>query len=92
MPPVEVKVQAASLAAAVSGAVLWALSVYAFKGSTVPPGLVSLVDLAVPAILAAAAGYMAPHTPRPDLAPRVPLPPTVTMTPPPPATAPAKET
>ena len=64
MAPVEVKVQAASLAAAVSGVVLWALQTYAFKGNAVPPGLVSLVDVAVPAVLAAAAGWAAPHTPR----------------------------
>ena len=62
---IETKVQAASLSAAVAGAVLWALTVYVFKGGTVPPGLVSLIDVAVPAVLAAAAGYLAPHTPRP---------------------------
>jgi hypothetical protein len=81
MRVVETKVQAASLAAAVSGAVLWALQVYAFKGNAVPAGLVSLIDLAVPAVLAAAAGYLAPHTPRPDLAPVAALPPSITMTP-----------
>jgi hypothetical protein len=86
MPAVETKVQAASLAAAVSGAVLWALQVYAFKGGAVPAGLVSLIDLAVPAVLAAAAGYLAPHTPRPGLVPVATRPvwESVTMTSPPP--------
>ena len=77
---VEAKVSAASLAAAASGVVLWCLQTWAFKGSAVPPGLVSLIDVAVPAVLAAAAGYLAPHTPRP--APLSPPPPSVTTTPP----------
>jgi hypothetical protein len=64
MSRVETKVQASSLAAAVSGAALWALSSYMFKGGDVPAGLVSLIDVAVPAVLAAVAGYLAPHTPR----------------------------
>jgi hypothetical protein len=65
MSRVETKVQASSLAAAVSGAALWALSSYVFKGGDVPAGLVSLIDVVVPAVLAAVAGYLAPHTPRP---------------------------
>jgi hypothetical protein len=65
MAQVETKVTAASLAAAVSGVALWALQAYVFKGGDVPAGLVSLIDVAVPAVLAAAAGYFAPHTPRP---------------------------
>ena len=78
---VESKVTAASSAAAVSGVVLWALQTYAFKGGAVPAGLVSLVDVAVPAVCALAAGYFAPHTPRP--AAPVPAPASnVTLTPP----------
>ena len=80
--PVETKVQAGSLAAAVSGAVIWALQEYVFKGSDVPPGLVSLIYVAIPGLLALAAGYYAKHTPRPDLAPPPAQPPSVTVTPP----------
>jgi len=65
MARVETKVQAASLSAAAAGAVLWALQTYVFKGNDVPAGLVSLIDVVVPAVLAAVAGYLAPHTPRP---------------------------
>jgi hypothetical protein len=79
---VETKVTAASLAAAVSGVALWALSTYVFKGGDVPAGLVSLIDVAVPAVLAAAAGYFAPHTPRPS-PPAATLPGNVTITRPP---------
>lgn len=79
--PIEAKVQAGSLAAAVSGAVLWALGAYVFKGGAVPAGLVSLIDVVVPAGLALAAGYYAPHTPRPVAAPVQPS--NVTITKPP---------
>ena len=80
--PVETKVTAGSLAAALSGAIIWALQTYAFKGNDVPAGLVSLIYVAIPAICAYAAGYLAPHTPRP-----APAPPArnVTTTKPPPA-------
>ena len=78
---VETKVTAASLSAAVSGAIIWALSTYAFKGNSVPDGLVSLIYVAIPAVCAYAAGWLAPHTPRP--APPPPAPPSnVTVTPP----------
>jgi hypothetical protein len=81
MARVETKVQAASLSAAAAGAVLWALQTYVFKGNDVPAGLVSLIDVVVPAVLAAAAGYLAPHTPRPPAAaPTAPS--NVTVTPP----------
>jgi hypothetical protein len=78
---IEQKVQAGSLAAAVSGAAIWALQYYVFKGSSVPAGLVSLIYVAIPGVLAFAAGYYAKHTHRPDLAPApvpapaVPVPP-----------------
>lgn len=77
---VEAKVQAGTLAAFVSGIAIWALQTWVFKGSTVPPGLVSLVYAVVPAAFAFAAGYQAPHTPRP--APVAVVPP---ADPPPPA-------
>jgi hypothetical protein len=67
--PVEAKVQAGSLTAAAAGVALWALQTYVFKGSDVPAGVVSLVYLLVPGVLALAAGYVAPHTHRPELSP-----------------------
>lgn len=77
---VEAKVQAGTLAAFVSGILIWALQTWVFKGSSVPPGLVSLVYAVVPAALAGVAGYLAPHTPRPAPAPAQP--PAVTSYPP----------
>ena len=65
---IEKKTQAGTLSAAVAGVVLWALQTYVFK-SGMPQGLESLVYLAVPAVLAGAASYLAPHTHRPDLKP-----------------------
>lgn len=73
--PIEAKVQAAGVAGAAAGVVLWVLQTYAFKGNSVPPGLVSLVDVAVPGILALAGGYLAPHTPRPVPVPVIAMPP-----------------
>jgi len=70
---IETKVQAASLSAAAAGAVLWFLQTYTFKGGAVPAGLVSLIDVVVPAALAAGAGYLAPHTPRPAAVPAQPV-------------------
>ena len=72
--PLETKVQAGTASAAVAGVALWALQTYVFK-SGMPQGVESLVYLAVPAVLAGAAGYLAPHTHRPDLAPVSPVPP-----------------
>lgn len=71
MNNVETKVQAGTLSAAAAGVVLWVLQTYVFKGA-MPQGVESLVYLAVPAVLAGAAGYLAPHTHRPDLAPVAP--------------------
>lgn len=70
---VETKVTASTLGAGAAGAAVWALQVYVFKGAAVPPGVVTLVDLIVPAAAAWLAGYLAPHTPRPS-APSVPPP------------------
>lgn len=68
MAAVETKVTAGSLSAGAAGVALWALQTYVFKGSA-PAGVVSLVYLIVPALVAGLAGYLAPHTPRPAAAP-----------------------
>jgi hypothetical protein len=65
-PPVETKVTAASMAAAVAGAVVWAVSTYVFAGAAVPAALVLLINLGVPYLAALLAGYGAPHTWRED--------------------------
>lgn len=70
---VEAKVTAGSLSAAAAGVALWALQTWVFKSGT-PDGVVSLVYLLVPAVIAGAGGYLAPHTHRPDLAHPVPPP------------------
>jgi hypothetical protein len=90
---IETKTQAAGLAGVVAGELIWILGEYVFKG-TVNPGLVSLVYAAVPGVLAFAAAWLAPHTPRP--APPAPAPagmqtytPNITVSvPPPPSTTP----
>ena len=58
--PVEPKVQFAGAAAAASGAALWILGKYVFKGN-VPDGIASMVYLAMPGVLAFVVGYLAPH-------------------------------
>lgn len=76
--PIEAKVQTGSLAAGLSGVVLWVFQTWVFKGSDVPGGVVSLVYLAVPALLAGITGYLTPHTPRPPVpaqSPEQPAPP-----------------
>jgi len=62
--PVEPKAQNAGLAAAVSGAALYLLGKYVFKGS-VPDGVASMIYIATPAVLAFAAAWLAPHQVRP---------------------------
>lgn len=62
--PVETKVKAASAGSVLAGFVLWLLGRYLFRGD-VPEPVALLVLLAVPAALTFAAGYLAPHTPRP---------------------------
>ena len=76
--PVEAKTQAAGVAGVVSGALIWILQTYVFK-SALDPGLVSLIYAAVPGVLAFAAAYVAPHTPRPAPAAAV-VPPSGTVT------------
>ena len=70
--PVEPKVQVAGVTAAVSGAALWVLSTYVFKGS-VPDGIASMIYVATPGVLAFVAAYFAPHQHR-DPAPALVLP------------------
>jgi hypothetical protein len=82
-PGIETKVQAGTAAATVAGAIVYLLQTYVFKG-TVNAGLVSLVYAAVPGALALAAGYLAPHTPRPVPPAAAVLPGNVTITPVPP--------
>lgn len=74
--PVEVKVTASSIAAALTGAGLWALQSYVFHGD-VPLPVLAAVQTLVPAVVTFAAGYLAPHTPRPDLLEDEPAPPVV---------------
>ena len=76
--PIEPKTQAAGVTAAASGAVLWLLSTYVFKGS-VPDGVASMVYIAVPGVLAFAAAYFAPHQHR-DPAPALTVPSSVSLT------------
>jgi hypothetical protein len=63
MQRVETKVSAATLAAAISGAIVWALSAYVFAGA-VPDGLRTLIDVVIPAAVTFAAGWASRHTPR----------------------------
>lgn len=63
--PVESKVKAASLGAAVAGVILWVLETYVFHG-IVPAPLQAIIDIAVPAVTAFILGYAARHTPRTD--------------------------
>lgn len=56
---------AASVASAVAGVVLWALDKWAFEGDT-PDAFQVLVFVAVPGLVAFAAGWVARHTPRTD--------------------------
>lgn len=62
--PVAPKAQAGGLAAAVSGAALYLLQQYVFKGD-VPPGVESLIYAAVPGLIAFGAAWLAPHQVRP---------------------------
>ena len=80
MRQVETKVRAGTLSAAAAGVALWVLQTYVFKGG-MPQGVESLVYLAVPAVLAGAAGYLAPHTHRPGLTPPAPPPSNVKLQP-----------
>ena len=59
--PIETKVKAGTLAAAVAGFADWLLGRYVFHG-TVPAGYAAEVYAAVPLVLTFAAGWFAPHT------------------------------
>lgn len=63
---VEVKVTAATVAAALTTFVLWLLAKYVF-GADVPDAVAGVVALAVPGAVTFLAGYLARHTVRPDL-------------------------
>ena len=76
--PVEAKTQAAGVTAAVSGAALWLLGKYVFRGA-VPDGVASMIYIAVPGVLAFAAAYLAPHQHR-DAPPAVALPSSISLT------------
>lgn len=64
--PVEAKVSAATIAAAVSSLTVWALQTYAFRGQ-VPFPVAAAVQVLVPAVITFAAGWFTRHTPRADL-------------------------
>lgn len=64
--PLELKVSAASVGAVLSGLVVWALQTYAFRGD-VPLPVDAAVQVLIPAAVALGAGWLAKHTPRPDL-------------------------
>lgn len=63
--PVESKVKAATTGAAIAGVVVWVLESYVFH-STVPAPIQALLDIAIPGVVAFAAGYVARHTFRND--------------------------
>jgi hypothetical protein len=68
--PIAPKALAGGVTAAASGAVLWVLSTYVFKGN-VPDGVASMVYVFMPGLLAFAAAYLAPHQVRPGDTPAV---------------------
>jgi hypothetical protein len=63
----ETKVSVGAGAAGITGLVMWALGEFVFTGGNVPNEVVTFVAWLVPALVGLAAGYLAPHTPRPDL-------------------------
>jgi hypothetical protein len=78
----ERKVQAGSAAALAAGLIDWALARYLFPHGVDATGQ-ALILAAVPGVLAYAAGWLAPHTPRPAPATVPPPPPSnVAVTPP----------
>lgn len=66
MPPVESKVAAGSVTAAVAGVITWLLVslVPAFRGG-LPPDLAPFIPVFTAWVLSTAAAWAAPHTPRP---------------------------
>ncbi len=65
-PVIETKVTAASVTAALVGLALWALNTYAFPSGT-PAEVEAVITVGVTYLSTLAAGYLAKHTPRPDL-------------------------
>ncbi len=63
--PIEAKVTSASTAAAIAGGVVWVLATYVFHG-VVPDPVVAFIAVAVPGLVAFAAGYKTRHTARTD--------------------------
>ena len=83
---IETKVAAGSFTGIITGLLTWALVAYvpAFRAG-LPPPVAALIPWAVAWLAHSAAGYMAPHTPRPapvSSAPTVRPTGSVTITPP----------
>ncbi len=78
---IEKKVKASGLAALGAGLIDWALAEYVFKGHHVDAAVTAEVYAAIPAVIATAAGWLAPHTSRPVVPAPVP-PSNVTVQPP----------
>jgi hypothetical protein len=65
--PIETKVTAATVGAVLSSLGVWALQTFVFHGDLPLPVSVAVQTL-VPGAVAFVSGYLARHTPRPDLA------------------------
>lgn len=63
--PIEKKVKGATFAAAVAGAVIWALNTYVIKAGT-PDEIKVLLYLGIPSLLALIGGFVPHHTHRTD--------------------------
>ncbi len=66
-PAVETKVKAATAGAVLTAFALWVLARYVFKAEDVPGPVAAVVGLAITGAVTSIAGYVARHTPRPDL-------------------------
>lgn len=64
--PIEIKVPVTAVASALSGLGVWALQTYVFHGE-VPAPVFAAIQTFVPVAIGFGAGWLAPHTPRPDL-------------------------
>lgn len=64
--PIETKVTAGAVTAAVVSFIAWLLSRYVFDGA-VPDAVYGLLVVLIPGVSSFVAGYMAKHTPRADL-------------------------
>lgn len=64
--PIEYKVSAATIGAVLSSLGVWALQKYVFHDD-LPLPVSAAVQTLVPAVITFIAGYVAKHTPRPDL-------------------------